>query len=125
MYVKQRKMVRLIFLTTIIDVCSFGYQLTGRKSNLIFQPLRYLVECIVASIQQLNTIKCVIPTKQIDDVIIATSNICAKTITISCISYRFRIRYNAYINYQVDIASSTSIIVLRKSTLLLLNQAHA
>ena len=51
---------------------SVSYHLTGRKSNPIFRLLKYLIEHTAALIQQVMTYN---PAKQIDDVIIATSNI--------------------------------------------------
>ena len=65
------------------------YQLIGRKSNQNFCPLEYLIECTVASMQQVEYVKNDLPlNKTINDVIIATLNILCKI--------------NYYINNQLE-----------------------
>ena len=57
---------------------SVSCQLIGRKSNLIFYQLNYLIEGTVALIQQVDDIEqCsdIISAKQTDDVIIIVTNI--------------------------------------------------
>ena len=63
----------------------------------------------------------IVPTKELNDVIIATSNILQK---INLIIYCFCIDHN--IDYvSANTASRTSIIIVKKITLVLLNQVRA
>ena len=48
---------RLAKQINVLNVHSASYQLIGRKSNPIFLLLKYLIECTVASIQQVEYVE--------------------------------------------------------------------
>ena len=47
----------LLIIHVNVMASSVGYQLIGRKSTPIFWPLKYLIECTVALIQQVEYVE--------------------------------------------------------------------